>query len=72
MSAATAEEIRVADGGLASVTTAHGTITLPVAITDMPDRVVWVPRNSPGSTVFETLRARVGDVVGIAAWGYPR
>ncbi|NKY17338.1 NADH-quinone oxidoreductase subunit G [Tsukamurella spumae] len=72
LSADTAREIQVADGSLVVVSTAHGTITLPLAITEMPDRVVWIPRNSPNSTVFETLRVPPGSVVSINQWGYPR
>jgi hypothetical protein len=37
------------------VATAHGEITLPLEITDMPDRVVWLPANSPGSAVHRDL-----------------
>lgn len=65
MSAATAAGILAADGTPVTVSTERGTITLPLAVTDMPDRVVWVPRNSPGSTVGETLGAGWGAVVGI-------
>ena len=45
--------------------TDRGAITLPLAITDMPDRVVWVPMNSPGSAVHAQLGAVAGDVVRI-------
>ena len=37
-----------------------------VAITDMPDRVVWLPLFSPGSHVHATLRAQEGDLVALA------
>jgi NADH-quinone oxidoreductase subunit G len=63
LSAATAEEIG-ADGKV-TVATAHGEITLPLEITDMPDRVVWVPANSPGSAVYRDLGVQAGDVVKI-------
>jgi NADH-quinone oxidoreductase subunit G len=63
LSAATAEEIG-AEGKVA-VATAHGEITLPLEITDMPDRVVWVPANSPGSAVYRDLGVQAGDVVKI-------
>ncbi len=49
--------------------TEHGSITLPLAVTEMPDGVVWVPANSAGSTVNATLRVGPGDVVGISAGG---
>ena len=44
-----------------------GTITLPVAVTDMPDHVVWLPTNAPGSAVRDTLHADAGHLVRIAA-----
>jgi NADH-quinone oxidoreductase subunit G len=31
----------------------------------MPDGVVWLPMNSPGSRVYADLRARPGDTVTI-------
>jgi NADH-quinone oxidoreductase subunit G len=63
LSGATAEEIG-ADGKV-TVATAHGEITLLLEITDMPDRVVWVPANSPGSAVYRDLGVQAGDVVKI-------
>jgi NADH-quinone oxidoreductase subunit G len=35
----------------------------------MPDRVVWVPLNSPGSEVHRSLGATEGAVVTISAEG---
>ena len=67
LSASTAAEIGTADGEPVTVRTPNGSITLPLEVTDMPDRVVWLPLNSPGSQVHATLRASVGDVVGISA-----
>ncbi|MBB1014635.1 hypothetical protein G6012_04830, partial [Dietzia schimae] len=55
------------DGDPVTVSTDRGAITLPLAVTEMPDRVVWVPQNSPGSAVGPTLGAAAGDLVGIAA-----
>ncbi|MGH3750188.1 MAG: hypothetical protein ACRDT8_22635, partial [Micromonosporaceae bacterium] len=49
-----------------TVSTERGSITLPVAITAMPDGVVWLPTNSPGSTVRRALGADAGAVVEIA------
>ena len=65
LSAATAAEIEVAEGELVSVSTERGTITLPLEVTDMDDRVVWLPLNSPGSAVQPTLGVTVGAVVSI-------
>jgi NADH-quinone oxidoreductase subunit G len=61
----TAAEIGVAEGDLVSVRTDGGSITLPVAVTEMPARVVWLPMNSPGSAVYAQLGAQAGDVVHI-------
>ncbi len=69
LSAATAAEIGAADGHLVSVGTMSGSITLPLEITEMPDRVVWLPLNSPGSAVNATLRVAPGAVVAISAGG---
>jgi NADH-quinone oxidoreductase subunit G len=65
LSPATAAEIGVSDGDPVTVASGHGDVTLPLEITDMPDRVVWLPLNSPGSTVAATLRVSVGAVVDI-------
>ncbi len=43
------------DGDPVTVSTERGSITLPALITEMPDDVVWLPTNSPGSTVRRTL-----------------
>jgi NADH-quinone oxidoreductase subunit G len=69
VSAATAHEIGAADGGLLVVTTDRGTVTLPLAVTDMPDRVVWLPMKSPGSAVRRDLGVDAGAVVRIHAGG---
>ena len=50
-----------------AVSTARGTVTLPVVITAIPDRVVWLPTNSAGSAVRATLGADSGAVVSVAA-----
>jgi NADH-quinone oxidoreductase subunit G len=53
----------IADGDRVSVATERGALSLPVALTDMPDGVVWVPTNSPGATVRRTLGVPSGAVV---------
>ena len=65
LSAARAEGIGVADGDAVTVRTGSGSVTLPVAVTEMPDRVVWLPMNSPGSRVYADLGARPGGPVQI-------
>jgi NADH-quinone oxidoreductase subunit G len=66
LSAATAAELGIAEGDDVRVSTDAGTITLPVAVTPMPNRVVWVPTNSLGSQVRKTLRAGAGSIVRLA------
>lgn len=69
LSAATAAEVGVTEGQPVAVRGARGTITLPARITDMPDRVVWVPANSPESAVRVTLGVRAGAVVDLSSGG---
>jgi NADH-quinone oxidoreductase subunit G len=69
MSAATAAGAGLADGQPVTLSSEHGSLTLPLAITEMVDGVVWVPGNSVGSTVNLTLRVGAGAVVGISAGG---
>lgn len=69
LSAATAAETGVDGDGVVTVRTDRGAITLPLVITDMPDRVVWVPMNSPGSAVHAQLGAVAGDIVRIEPGG---
>ncbi|HXZ74052.1 MAG TPA: molybdopterin dinucleotide binding domain-containing protein, partial [Streptosporangiaceae bacterium] len=65
LSADTAAEINAADGEAVSVSTERGTITLPLAVTDMPDRVVWLPLNSARSAVHRQLGVTTGSPVRI-------
>jgi NADH-quinone oxidoreductase subunit G len=62
----TAAEIGAAAGEVVTVSTPSGAISLPLELADMPDRVVWLPLNSPGSRVAATLGASIGDVVAIS------
>jgi NADH-quinone oxidoreductase subunit G len=65
LSAATANTIGAGEGDYVSVSTARGAITLPLTITEMPDQVVWLPLNSPGSAVHRQLGVTPGAVVSI-------
>ncbi len=65
MSATTAAQIGAADEDLVTVRTERGAITLPLAITEMPDGTVWLPLNSPGSAVHQDLGVTTGAVVSI-------
>ncbi|MEO3811242.1 NADH-quinone oxidoreductase subunit G [Sphaerisporangium sp. B11E5] len=67
LSETTAAEIGVVPGGKVTITTEGGTVSLPVRVADLPDRVVWVPANSPGCSVTRDLRAVSGDVVEIGS-----
>jgi NADH-quinone oxidoreductase subunit G len=65
---ATAASLGVADGDPVRVSTGDGAITLPALIVDgMMTGVVWLPSNSPGSTVRRTIGANHGDVVRVSA-----
>ncbi|MHC6626845.1 NADH-quinone oxidoreductase subunit G [Streptomyces globosus] len=65
LSAATAAETGVKDGDLLAVTGPSGTVALPLRITEMPDRVVWLPLNSTGSGVRADTGALPGTLVRI-------
>jgi NADH-quinone oxidoreductase subunit G len=67
MSAATAAEIGAADGDPVTVGTSRGAISLPLTITEMGDRVVWLPMNSPGSSVHRQLGVTAGAVVAVTS-----
>ncbi len=71
LSPLTAAEIGVSDGDPVTVASAHGDITVPLEITEMPDRVVWLPLNSSGTAVAATLRVPVGGVVDIRGGDRP-
>jgi NADH-quinone oxidoreductase subunit G len=66
LSATTAHEIGAAAGDLITVTGQRGSITLPLVVTVMADRVVWVPMKSPRSAVRAELGSPPGAVVVIA------
>ncbi|PWI45519.1 NADH-quinone oxidoreductase subunit G [Streptomyces sp. ICBB 8177] len=67
LSPATADEIGVKDGDPLTVTGPAGAVTLPLAVTAMPDRVVWLPLDSVGGGVPADLGAVPGHVVTIGA-----
>jgi NADH-quinone oxidoreductase subunit G len=64
---ATAQRLGLTAGAPATVRTERGSITLPLVIADLPDGVVWLPANSPGSRVRATLGVGHGDLVGVSA-----
>jgi NADH-quinone oxidoreductase subunit G len=67
LSAESAAEIGAADGDQVTVSTSRGAITLPLAVTDMPEHVAWLPLNSAGSAVHRQLGVTAGNVVRIRA-----
>jgi NADH-quinone oxidoreductase subunit G len=69
LSAATASSVGITDGGNLTVSTTTGSITLPAAITDMVDGVVWLPTNSAGSHVRADLGTAAGSIVNVKAAG---
>ncbi len=65
LAAVTAAEIGAGEGDPVTVSTDRGSITLPLAITEMAPGVVWVPLNSSGSAVHAELAVSAGAVVRI-------
>ncbi len=69
LSAVTAAALHVADGEPLRVSTEHGSITVPAAITEMVDHVVWLPTNSTGCAVRSTLGVDAGAAVTVTRGG---
>ena len=67
VNAATAARLGLTEGAPATVRTERGAITLPVALADLPDGVVWLPGNSGESRVRAVLGVGHGDLVGVTA-----
>ncbi|MFG3148311.1 NADH-quinone oxidoreductase subunit G [Streptomyces sp. NPDC048243] len=65
VSAATAAEAGVKNGDLLAVTGPVGVVELPLQISEMPDRVVWLPLNSTGGGVASDTGALPGALVRI-------
>ncbi|MEQ4303752.1 NADH-quinone oxidoreductase subunit G [Plantactinospora sp. B6F1] len=64
---AAAEALGVGEGDAVTVGTDRGALTLPAAITDLPDDVVWLPTNSPGANVRRGLGVTSGAIVRLSA-----
>lgn len=67
MSANTAAEFGISRDGAATISTDSGSITLPISIVKMPDRVVWVPECAVDSQLHESLGVASGALVSLAA-----
>ncbi|HWH27908.1 MAG TPA: NADH-quinone oxidoreductase subunit G [Mycobacteriales bacterium] len=73
LSAATAAEVGAAEGSLVTVSSDRGSVTLPLVVADLPDRVVWVPMRTAtpdgGAAVRRDLAVQPGDVVRLSVEG---
>jgi NADH-quinone oxidoreductase subunit G len=69
LSATSATALGVRDGDLVSVRGPSSAITLPVAVTEMLDGVVWVPARIDGIGTPGRLGANVADRVQVVAAG---
>ncbi|MFC8916731.1 NADH-quinone oxidoreductase subunit G [Streptomyces sp. NPDC057116] len=67
LSPATAAETGVKDGDVLAVTGPAGSVELPLKVTDMPDRVVWLPLNSTPGGALSATGAVPGRLVRLAA-----
>ncbi|MCY9787412.1 NADH-quinone oxidoreductase subunit G [Nocardiopsis sp. EMB25] len=66
LSKATADEVGVPDGGALRVTGTRGSVTVPAIVTDIADRVVWLPANAHGCDVPRDLAGGAGETVILA------
>jgi len=69
LSARTAATIGLAEGDTVRVSVGSGAITVPFTIREMADHVIWLPTNSPGSAVRQTLGVDAGAVVSLTKGG---
>ncbi|WP_128381819.1 NADH-quinone oxidoreductase subunit G [Streptomyces cavernae] len=72
VSAATAAEAGVKDGDALAVTGPSGAVEFPLKVTEMPDRVVWLPLNSAGGGVASDTGAQPGSLVVIGPAKAPK
>ncbi|MEP6980827.1 MAG: NADH-quinone oxidoreductase subunit G [Nakamurella sp.] len=70
LSAVTADRLGLADGEDVTVTwPGHGSVTLPLAVSQMVDDVVWLPGRPGRRPLARVLGAQHGDTVRVAAAG---
>jgi NADH-quinone oxidoreductase subunit G len=69
LNAATAAGLGIAEGELLTVSTDRGSVTLPLAIDELPDQVVWLPTRTGAAHVRTDLAAAHGSVVRLAKGG---
>jgi NADH-quinone oxidoreductase subunit G len=66
LSPGTAQAFGLEDGDAVEVSTATGSLVLPLTVTEgMVDHVVWMPTNSAGAPVRSALGVDSGAVVGL-------
>ncbi|WP_159840696.1 NADH-quinone oxidoreductase subunit G [Nocardia sp. CY41] len=63
LSADTAAELGAQPDDPVTVASIRGAVTLPLMISDLPDRVVWLPQHSPGCSIAEQLAVQPGAIV---------
>jgi NADH-quinone oxidoreductase subunit G len=69
LSPTTAAELGAAEGALVTVSSDRGSLTLPLVLADLPDRVVWVPMRTPDAAVRRDLAVLPGSVVRLSLAG---
>ena len=65
----TAASLGLTEGEIVRVSTGSGAIMIPISVRDMADDVIWMPTNSPGSTVRSTLGVDAGTAVSLTKGG---
>jgi len=66
LSTTTAASVGVADGDTLTVSTDHGSLSVPLVVAQMPDDIVWLPTNSDWCAVRGHLAAGNGSIVRLA------
>jgi NADH-quinone oxidoreductase subunit G len=69
LSPATAAEVGAAEGQLVTVSSDRGSVTLPLVVADLPDRVVWLPVRTADAAVRRDLAVPPGSVVRLSVPG---
>jgi NADH-quinone oxidoreductase subunit G len=69
VSSATAASAGVGAGDLVTVGSAHGSVSVPLAVGAVPDGVVWLPTNAVGCPVRRCLRVGAGASVTLTRGG---
>ena len=71
LSVSDAGRLEVVDGDTVTVSSAHGSVTVPVVVLErMAEGVVWLPTNSVGCAVRSQLRDEAGAFVDVTRAGH--